>query len=702
MRRLWRRADPMRRVFSLLSVLCIVLLPAGAAHAADADALHKALAAEQTRPQANPYPRRDFLLQPSVAAVILSPDGRHVAWLRKDAAGQVGLWLMDADSRKARRLLRRTDARRVHFSHDGHWLLLESARSLFAVALDGAQQSRLVSTLGGREQRRLIAVDPTRPAAVLMVEHDIRGSGHWQLLRVTVSGKRKLLYQDAHEISGFALAGKGHLAWVQRVEGDALVSGRLDGEGRFQPVLRCGDLHVCRLLPVTDGAGAAWMISNADADLAGLVLLHADASTTPVQRDPRGEADIDEVEPDPVTGQPRIASYRSTVAANYALDAATEGRLKRIARQFPGRDIRISLGRGPQARWLLAERGDVLQGTRWHLYDPRTGTFETILDFAPLSARKGRAAQWLPPVALARKIPVSWQASDGMRLYGYVSVPPGRSAAKLPLVALIHGGPWNAVGPNFDGGAQFLANRGYAVFEPNFRASTGHGHRYMMSAHGDFGGSGRVQRDIVEGVRYVLQHGVGDPRRVGIVGASFGGYASLAGVSFDADLFKVGVAAVPPSDFSRVLAWFARGALADSMSRFIPFTDMLRSLDLDLADDKAMARLHADSPMAHVAQMNRPLVIMASGRDRRVPIGGVIEYAARLKLAHKNVSLYVDPDADHATRGAERREAWFYLIAQSLHQSLGGSAPQPPDAVLRAYLDRTRRIAAPAAPAAGS
>lgn len=684
------------RVALLLCALCAATATAGIARADDSAALSEVLAAEQARPAAKVHPRRDFLLQSAISAVTLSPDGRHVAWLRKDASGQVGLWLMDTASRKSRRLLLRTDARQLYFSHDGHWLLLESAASLFAVALDGKQQSRLLTTLGGPERRRLAAVDPVRPAAVLIVEHD-GGPAHWQLLRIDMHGERSVLYRDTHEISGFALSRSGKLAWVQRVEGDALVVGRLDSSGTFQLVRRCEDLQVCQLLPITKDNGAAWMISNADADadLAGLVRLGVDGTITPLASDPKQQADIDEVVVEPASGQPLIASYRSTVAANHGLNATMRDKVQAIAQHFPGRDIVISVGRGAQARWLLAERGDELQGTRWHLYDPREDSFQAILDIAPFSPRNGQAAQWLPPEDLARKMPLSWVASDGMRLYGYVTVPPGRDPAKLPLVALIHGGPWSAVGPGFDSGAQFLANRGYAVFEPNFRGSTKHGYNYQMSADGDFGGDGRVQRDIVEGVRHVLKQGIGDTQRVGIVGASFGGYSTLLGVSFDADLFKVGVAGVPPTDFGQLLQWFVRGSYANSMSRFIPFKDLLRLLHLDVDDARIMARLHAGSPMGNVDRMRRPLTIVAAGRDRRVPIGGVIEYAARLKLAHKKVSLYVDPDADHSARKVDRREAWLYLLAKTLHQTLGGQAPAQPDARLGTYLDRTRRFAAP-------
>jgi len=158
----------------------------------------------------------------------------------------------------------------------------------------------------------------------------------------------------------------------------------------------------------------------------------------------------------------------------------------------------------------------------------------------------------IPESARARKLGLAYGASDGRRLNAFRMVPLGTELAKAPLVASVHGGPFNLVRPNFSNDGQFLANRGYIVFQPNFRGSTGHGLDYLHSANGDFG-NGRVQQDIVDGVRYLLAQGIGDPQRVGITGASFGGYATLLGVTFQAELFKVGVAAVPPADFGWVL-----------------------------------------------------------------------------------------------------------------------------------------------------
>ena len=254
-----------------------------------------------------------------------------------------------------------------------------------------------------------------------------------------------------------------------------------------------------------------------------------------------------------------------------------------------------------------------------------------------------------------------------------------------------HGGPWNHWRPEYNGISQFLVNRGYAVFEPNFCSSTGHGRVYTFDAHGDFG-NGRVQQGIVNGTRFVLTSDIGDAQRVGIVGASFGGYATLLGVTFQPDLFKVGVAFVPPPDFAWTLRWLLRNPESLEFGNVVPMPDWLRMLSLDVDDRTRMATMHVQSPLANTARMNQPLLLVAGGEDRRVGIAGVIEYAARLKLANKNVSLLVDTDAGHANREPIAREANLYLLEAMLHRHLGGTAPAAPDAALRRNLMDNLRL----------
>ncbi|HET8899757.1 MAG TPA: prolyl oligopeptidase family serine peptidase [Rhodanobacteraceae bacterium] len=679
--------------------LCAVLsLPAGAATVAATDAaLQAAVATERARPVAPRLPRAAFLLRQTIAAVTLSPDGSHLAWF-EDHADTRSVWTQATrHNAKPRRLLGQTDATTLAWSHDGRWLLLQSPRQLFALATARQAGSGIVATLGGTTQRQVLAVDPTRPAAVLLREHAPARSDRaerWRLLRADVRGQRTLLRESTQKILAAALDSEGRLAFLQQVDGDALRIDRINSDGHAQPVLRCTELHRCDLLPRTDHDGRLLLETDLGASLKRLARLAADGALHTLAIDPTGIADLDSLAIDPVDGTPRIASYRGTVPTNAAVDTALAPALAALTARFPGRNLDIQLAHDDTAPWLVAERDSTLQGVRWHLFDPSRERVRDILDTAPESARGARPAHWIAATALARKIPFDWHASDGMRLHGFVWLPPGRDPATLPLLALVHGGPWNHSHPaEFGAGySQFLANRGYVVFEPNFRASTGYGRDYLLAAHGDFG-NGRVQQDIVDGVRYLLAHGIGDAERVGIAGASFGGYSTLLGVTFQPDLFKVGIAIVPPPDFAWDLEWVSRSSEALNLSSAVPFKDWLRMLNLDLDNRASMARLHAQSPLANSDQMNRPLLIFASGKDRRVALRGVLGYVARLRLEDKDVHLYVDAEAGHKNYTPLSNEAYLYLLASMLHQHLGGAATTPPDPELAAWLQRNRRLA---------
>ncbi|WP_149195103.1 S9 family peptidase [Luteimonas suaedae] len=678
----------------VLYAFVFALLAAAPASADDAARLHAAVAVERARVPALRFQRSDFLVRPAIEAVTLSPDGRRVAWLREHGRHRE-VWLQPTMDGRAHRLLADTAARQLHWTRDGRWLLLESPRQLFALATAGQAGSSLVTALGDRVRRELQTVDATHPAAIIALERSPAprqgAPAHWRLLRVDMRGRRTVLHADTHRIAGFALHPDGRLAFLSRVEGEALVIHRVAAPGGLHEVLRCGSMHRCDLLPVTGDRGELLLHGDPGGSLSRLLRLDAQRAVHTLHADPHGDADLADLVLDPISRRPLIASYRSIEAASYGLTDDTSRRVAAIARQFPQRQLRIQVGVGADAHWLVNERGSSLQGERWHLHDPRTGRFRRLLDEPPLRQLDDRPGLWLPASALARKIPVVWRASDGMRLHGFLLLPPGADPARVPLVVNVHGGPWSHAQPEYGRFSQFIVNRGYAVFEPNFRGSTGYGRDYIFAAQGDYG-NGRVHRDIVDGVRHLLAQGIGDAQRVGIVGASFGGYSTLLGLTFSPELFKVGVAMVPPPEFGWNLRWTARNAEALSLSRHVPLTTVLRMLSLDIADEATMARLHAQSPLANAARLRRPLLLIAGGEDRRVAISGVIEYAARLKLLDKDVSLLIDPQAAHSSDDPLYLEASLYLLESVLQAHLGGAAPAPPRNDLRRYLDRNLRM----------
>ena len=661
---------------------CLLWLAAIPAAAVDADAtLRAAEAAQRALPRAPRLPRTAFLENRTLVAAQLSPAGDNVAYLREQKDSR-SLWLLPTNGGKARRLVGSTQADQLMWSRDGRWLFLRGSRALTIVGVDGRGGVRV--PLGGIERRRVMKLDPSQPAAVLLRERVRVGKGErWRIVRMDAQGKRTQLREDARWIHDVALDAVGRIVALARFEGthDALY--RLRPDGTLREVLRLRAMERIELLAALPD-GSLLMEGNPGGDFRRVLRLGADDQLQTIHQDPRGEADLDDVALDPRTQQPLVASYRSTVAASYGIGDA-QGVVADIARKFPARDISLQVGSGPSARWLVSERAATLRDPRWYLYDPRNGNLRRILDDPGITATSPKEA------ALARKLAIAYTASDGKRVHGFVLLPPGVDAARAPLVAQVHGGPINHFRAGYDGTAQFLANRGYVVFQSNFRGSTGHGRAYTFASNGDYG-NGRVQQDIVEGVRWLLAQGIGDADRVGIVGHSFGGYSTLLGLTFQPELFKVGVAGAPPADLGWSMRWLvAAGDQGDLPDRSLQHT--LRALSLDATDPATYARLHAQSPQVNAAKMQRPLLIITGGADRTVAIREVINYSATLKSFGRPLSLLVEPGGGHSPVEQVPREAYLFGIETMLQKHLGGAVPEAPGQRLRAYLRENLRLA---------
>jgi dipeptidyl aminopeptidase/acylaminoacyl peptidase len=668
---------------TMLLILAPTLAPVRAAAAGDAAALRAAVAVERARAPAPRQSREAFLAPPSLPVVQLSPDGRHVAYLRDEGESR-SLWLLPADGGAARQLIPRTQAGQLRWSRDGHWLFVFAPRSLSTLEI--ATSAGIRVPLLGPDERRVMQVDPSQPAAVILRERVRSGTTErWRIVRMDARGHRTELWEDTHWVHDVAVDAGGRLAALTRFMGDHDAIDAVEADGSLRELRRLAPMESGALLGVARDGGLL-LAGDTGGDLRRVLRLDLDGTLHTLHADPAGEADLDEVVLDPSGSEPVVASYRSGVAASYGLGPAQAG-VAALQARFAGRDIGIDVSGGPHPRWLVSERASTLRDARWYLHDPATGSLRPIL------AGGTQARRPLPEAALAHKIPFDYVASDGKRVHGFLLLPPGADPARTPLVAYVHGGPINHFRPGYDPIAQLLANRGYAVFEANFRGSTGFGHDYTFAPHGDYG-NGRVQQDIVEGVRYLLQQGIGDPERVGIAGHSFGGYSALLGVTYQPGLFKVGVAGSPPPDLAWSMRWLVasgdQGALPD---RSLALT--LRALKMDPSDPATYARLHAQSPLINAARVQRPLLVMAGGADRTVAARGVIDYVARLQRLGKPVSLYVEPGGGHSPVASVPREAYAYLMVQMLHAHLGGAAPDAPATGLRAYLRSNLRLAGP-------
>ncbi|GGA83712.1 peptidase [Arenimonas soli] len=659
-------------------LLLAVSLPAAASSVAG---IEEAVAEARSLAPAEVLPRAAFLADDPLRGVVLSPDGRQVAVLRTGRDGASALWLHPADGSRPRRLHSRVDARAVWWSQDGRFLFLEGKGGITPLAMESAVAGVPLMAREG-VSHEVLGRDLGRDHALLLLEHDApRGAEPVsRVLRLSASGRREVLHEDSAVLGDAALSADGSVLWLRRVSDAGNTIVRREGNSAPRDVATCVALQACRFLSAAPDGGL-WLLSDVGGDRQALQHLSAQGAWRQVADDPAGESDADTASLDPGDGQPRLLTWRSTTPGQRALTPADAAALARLQRHIGHADLRIQLAHA-QAPWLVQAREDTAAWPRWFTYDAHADVL------VPIDLRGGETTP-LPADALAPRRAITWTASDGRRLHGWLTLPRGREPAGVSLVVLVHGGPWSHAGAGYSATAQRLAMLGHAVFEPNFRGSTGLGRDYLLSAQGDFG-LGRVQADIDEGARELLAAGVGAPDRVAIVGASFGGYAALQGVTHAPDLYRMAVAVAPPPDFGWSLRWATQHSDLRRQPG-VPLAARFRALGVDPEDAGLMARLEEQSPLAHAAKLRRPVVLVGGGRDTRVAPRSLIHYATTLRGQGKDVQLLFDPDAGHGFEAPLTREATGFVLEDALRRHIGGEAPEPASAPLADYLSRHLR-----------
>jgi dipeptidyl aminopeptidase/acylaminoacyl peptidase len=274
-------------------------------------------------------------------------------------------------------------------------------------------------------------------------------------------------------------------------------------------------------------------------------------------------------------------------------------------------------------------------------------------------------ANWLGPrymtlgvEAFSKVEPLRFKAKDGLELTGYLTLPRGRDPKNLPLVVFPHGGPASRDEPGFDWWAQAMASRGYAVLQVNFRGSNGFGMSFMKAGYGEWGR--KMETDLSDGVRYLAAQGTIDPKRVCIVGASYGGYAALAGPTLDPGVYRCAASYAGLSDLRRFIPW-ARTQNGESAQRY-----WINFLGAESAKDPSLADV---SPVAHLDKVNVPILLIHGRDDTTVPIEQSRIMADALKAAGKPVEFITLDSTDHWLSKGETRQAMLKAVVAFLEKN---------------------------------
>ncbi len=270
----------------------------------------------------------------------------------------------------------------------------------------------------------------------------------------------------------------------------------------------------------------------------------------------------------------------------------------------------------------------------------------------------------LKPADLGEVKPYPYKARDGLDIHAYLTLPPGREAHNLPTVIFPHGGPEDRNAMSFDWWAQCMASRGYAVLQPNFRGSSGYGWNFVKAGDGEW--AGKVQSDVQDGVQKLITEGIADPKRICIVGASYGGYMALAGATFSPDLYACAISYAGVSDLNRV---FNTGTAFES--EVISVWKRRTGVDLD------SRKIDSQSPANFADKVKVPILLIHSDRDTTVPIEQSEVEEAALKHAGKQVEFVKLAGEDHYLEFADTRIQLLREVEKFLGAHIGDPAPEP-------------------------
>jgi dipeptidyl aminopeptidase/acylaminoacyl peptidase len=631
--------------------LCLLVLGAALAGCA-IPATHPALSATQALPALIPV--RDFVAnRGSNFAYQVSPDDRKLAWIAVKGV-HLHLFVKELET-GAVRTFRADRWYGFQWGQDSRNLLavFQTANensylvALDSEAADAAAAIRVITPPSGLKIRtlRTIIGDPDH----LLISHNRRQQALFDLYRLDLrTGEQTLTAQNPGAVAQWLTNSHGELVGriVKQADSKTLELCRTAAPV-WRPVYRWSDEDRVSFLSLSEDGARIYLLSDKGRDRLALVELDPLSGEETIRyEDP--VADVTGVYLHPVTGQPLVAFSCPDYPRAVALDDSLAAAAALFARSPAGFSIDSADNRLQHLTLSLGSD----KGYEFYLFDSASRKLE-LLGNTPLLARKNELADIRPVEIISR---------DHVLLHAYLTLPKGVPPQGLPLVLLVHGGPWARDYWRADSEVQFLANRGYAVLQVNYRGSSGYGRHFQELAVGEF--AGKMQDDLLDGVNWAIAQGIADPAKIAIVGGSYGGYAALVGLSFTPEVFACGIDINGMAD------------LAQLIENFPPYW----KLELDLwyryvgnpQNETDRAVMRTKSPLYKTDAIVRPLLVIQGEEDVRVQKEQSLALVARLRQDHKPVSLWLVPGTGHMLANWPLRLKQFRKTEDFLARCLGG------------------------------
>jgi dipeptidyl aminopeptidase/acylaminoacyl peptidase len=347
--------------------------------------------------------------------------------------------------------------------------------------------------------------------------------------------------------------------------------------------------------------------------------------------------------------------YHTDTEGTHWFDTKMQAVQAALDKLLPSTVNRISLPAHPETPWVLVEAYSDTQPRMTALYNTETGVIN----------RAGITHPQIIPSQMGSQSLVRYKARDGLEIPALLTLPPGPRTTGLPLVVMVHGGPYvRGTRWGWKGDTQFLASRGYAVLEPEFRGSTGYGDKHFRAGWKQWGLA--MQDDIADGAKWAIAEGLVDPKRICIAGGSYGGYATLMGLVNNPELFKCGINFVGVTDIQLMFSgpWWFQDDVSDSVKKY--------SMPVLIGDpEKDAAQFAQTSPIVQAARITQPVLLAYGGADRRVPILHGKRFRDAVGKTNKDVEWIEYESEGHGWALPKNRIDFWTRVEKFLDRNIG-------------------------------
>jgi len=589
----------------------------------------------------------------------MSPDGKLLSWLASEE-GVMNIWIAPSHEPDLARPVTQDRGRGVqsyHWAANGLYLLYEQDQRgnenshIYSVNIRTSETKDLTPYEGVRAD--IQAISWNHPDNILVLAN-IDDRSRYDVFNINViNGDIRIAYKNRQGFRAFLYDNDLRVRLAARPNRDAsmtLVSLNESGDVDLFSVPFGENFEPLHFDAENEKIFATYTRGR---ETAALVSIHIDTGEMDVLAE-NSRTDINEIISHPTTFQPQAYALNYLRTEWIALDNSISGDLSFLEKQLDG-EIRVVDRTRDDTYWMvMSNRG--YAPPAYHVYDRASREIVATFPFRPeLEAYEG-----------ARVYPVEIPSRDGLTLPSYLTLPAGSDADEdgrpdqaLPLVNFVHGGPWQRWPFGFLSEGQWLANRGYAVLMVNYRGSTGFGKAFTRAGDREWGR--KMQEDLLDAVKWAVQEGIADPDLIGIMGGSYGGYAVLAGLAFNPDIYACGVDICGPANLETLLRAGRRGGL-EQAARLIG----------DPRTEEGRALLAERSPVHAAANIRKPLLIGQGSNDPRVP-QSESDQMVKAMIDHDIPVTYVlFPDEGHGFVRPENDLAFYAVAEVFLAKYLGG------------------------------